>query len=51
MVINETKIDVETVIEVNYQWGIISTFKVNKSKNNEERKMEGILRMLRRNEK
>ena len=38
--------DVETALEVNNEFGIISTFKAKKKKNIEERKMKTMIRMI-----
>ena len=46
MFANDTRIDVETALEVNNEFGIISMFKVKKTKNNEQRKMKGMISML-----
>ena len=48
---NKTIVNVDTALEVNGEWIIISILKVKKKKNTEERKMKGILSTLRRNQK
>ena len=49
--VNETKIDVNTTLEVHSECGIMSMFKTKETKNTEERKMKGTIITLHRNEK
>ena len=43
---NDTKINAETALEVNNEYGIISTFRAKQNKKTEERKMKRIISML-----